>query len=55
MAVIGARPVLAKEMLVEERQTLQTKMVQVQSILYLVDSYIADELLMQIESERKAG
>lgn len=43
------------EMLVEERQTLQTKMVQIQSMLYLVDSYISDELLMQIEREGKAS
>jgi len=43
------------EMLIEERQTLQTRMVQVRSMLYLIDSYISDELLMQIERERKAG
>jgi len=42
-------------MLIEERQTLQTRMVQVRSMLYLIDSYISDELLMQIERERKAG
>jgi flagellar biosynthesis chaperone FliJ len=37
------------ERLMEEKQSLQTQLVQIQSMLYLVDSYIAEELLRQVE------
>ena len=37
------------ERLTEEKQRLQTQLVQVQSMLYLIDSYIAEELLKQLE------
>ena len=33
------------EKLIEEKQKLQTQLVQIQSMLYLIDSYIAEELL----------
>ncbi len=37
------------ERLMEEKQRLQTQLVQVQSMLYLIDSYIVEELLSQVE------
>ena len=45
--VAGAQTEL--ERLMEEKATLQTQLVQIQSMLYLVDSYISEELLRQVE------
>lgn len=39
--------------LIEEKQALQTQLVQVQSMLYLVDFYISEELLK--DTDMKGG
>ena len=36
------------EKLIEEKQSLQTELVQIQAMLYLIDYYIAEELLRQV-------
>ncbi len=44
-----AGPQTELERLMQEKEMLQTQLVQIQSMLYLVDSYIAEELLRQVE------
>lgn len=39
------------EQLIEEKQSLQTQLVQIQSMLCSIDYYVSEELL--IEAERK--
>jgi surface polysaccharide O-acyltransferase-like enzyme len=41
--------------MIEERQTLQTQLVQVQSMLYLIDYYISEELLAEVDVKGKAS
>jgi hypothetical protein len=43
------------EMLIDEKHMLQTRLVQIQSMLYLMDHFIAEELLNQVEIKEKAG
>ena len=43
------------EKLLEEKQALQTKLVQVQSMLYLLDDLIAEELLRGVEMKGQAN
>ena len=43
------------EKMMEERQTLQTQLVQVQSMLYLIDYYISEELLAEVDVKGKAS
>jgi len=38
------------EKLVEEKQRLRTELVQIQSMLHLIDDRILEELLMEVES-----
>jgi len=44
-----AGPQTELERLMQEKEMLQTQLVQIQSMLYMVDSYIAEELLRQVE------
>lgn len=39
------------EKLIEEKQNLQTQIVQVQAMLYSIDYYISEELLIEAEGE----
>jgi len=39
------------EKLIEEKQNLQTQIVQVQAMLYSIDYYISEELLIKAEGE----
>lgn len=39
------------EKLIEEKQSLQTELVQIQSMLYLIDYYIAEELLRKVHKD----
>jgi len=41
--------------LIEEKQALQTQLVQVQSMLYLVDFYISEELLKDTDMQGGAN
>lgn len=43
------------ERMLEEKQTLQTQLVQVQSMLYLIDYYISEELLDGVDLKGKAN
>jgi hypothetical protein len=39
--------------LIEEKRSLQTQLVQIESMLYTIDYYISEELLSQTESNEK--
>jgi hypothetical protein len=41
------------EELIEEKRSLQTQLVQIESMLYTIDYYISEELLSQAESNDK--
>ena len=41
------------EELIEEKRSLQTQLVQIESMLYTIDYYISEELLSQAESNEK--
>ena len=43
------------ERLFEEKQALQTQLVQVQSMLYLIDYFISEELLREVDMKEKAN
>ena len=39
------------EQLIEEKQSLQTQLVQIQSMLRSIDHYVSEELLIEAERE----
>lgn len=41
--------------LTEEKRSLQTQLVQIQAMLYSIDNYISDELLLQVEMMDEEG
>jgi hypothetical protein len=41
------------EELIEEKRSLQTQLVQIESMLYTIDDYISEEILSQTESSEK--
>ena len=43
------------EKLMEEKRSLQTQNVQIQAMLYSIDHYITEELLIEVEREDEPG
>ena len=41
--------------LTEEKRSLQTQLVQIQAMLYSIDNYISDELLLQVKMVDEEG